>query len=254
MKRFIAVLLIALLLGLCACVKQEENLVEDLDAIREEGILRIGVTQSPPFAAGKEAQWEGFDIALVEKLCRELDLEAKVVELNWGERWEALEDRTVDCLMGGLSATDDLLAQVDLTETYLVSYPVLVSLSSDEADFQGARIAVESDSAGELAVEMRLEGAQTLPASSQLEALKLVADGKAKAAVVDHLIALAVQEELGLVILEKIDLGVEELTIALRKGSDLTDEINDALRELHSLGVLEELAQDYGLTEGLIQG
>lgn len=255
MKHFTAFFMALLMLGLSACAKQAENLVADKEAIREEGVLRIGVTQCPPFAEGKDDEWKGFDIALAEALCQELDLEPEFVELDWENRWEALGNRTVDCLMGCLSATDDLLGQADLTETYLASRPVLVTAASArDSNLNGAVIAVESGSAGQMAAEICLEGIEVEPVSSQLEALKRVAQGEAQAAVVDILLAQEVLEKWDLEILEQPDLGVEEMSIALRKGSDLTGELNRVLRELQSSGKLEALALEYGMAEELIQG
>lgn len=255
MKRITIWILALSLLCLCACGKRDEAPVKDRDTVRDAGVLRIGVTRCPGFSEYTGDEWEGFDIALAESLCRELDLKPEFVEVDWDTRWDALENRTVDCLMGALSATDALLDRADLTQTYLASRPVLVTLPSVTlSGLNGIEIAVESGSAGELAVSACLEGARALSVSSQLEALTLVEKGEAQAAVVDALVARAALDDMGLVILQDHDLGIEELTIALRKGSDLTEDCNAALRELQSGGKLEELARDHGLTEALIQG
>lgn len=47
-----------------------------------------------------------------------------------------------------------------------------------------------------------------------------------------------------------LELGTEELAVAVARSSDLTAKINQALTALQQEGVLDDLAAQYGLTGG----
>lgn len=52
----------------------------------------------------------------------------------------------------------------------------------------------------------------------------------------------------------RVELGTEELAVALPHDSDLTGRLNRALSALQEDGTLDTLAEQYGLTGGLISG
>lgn len=258
MKRWIAVILcVCGLLSLLSGCSGEEPKRKELEAIRQAGILKIGVTPCAPFCQkGSDGSWKGFDIELAKLVCDKLELRPEFVEVQWDDRTRALDEGQVDCLWSGLTARTDLTGQMDLSQTYLASAPVLVIPAEEEMFFQvsGSAVAVEIGSAGEAAIGVCLPGAASFPLASQQKALEAVLEGKTEAAVVDRLVAqVAVANAPTLLILDT-DLGTQEMAVALRKDSDLTPAINSALEQLEKDGILSELAMEYGMTESLIMG
>lgn len=257
MKRWVF-LCIALLLVLTACSSRETFAVRELEAIRAAGTLRIGVTDCPPFSRqGQDGAWQGFDIALAEAVCQELGLSPAFVAIDWDSRVEALTTGQVDCLWSGLTARSDLAGEMDFSQTYLASRPALVvpEAAADTLELTGMTVAVESGSAGEAAVQAHLPEAERLPMATQGEALAALAAGEVQGAVVDILAAQAATAVYpGLQVQGQLDLGTEELAVGLRKGSDLTQAVNDALAKLQADGVLDALAAEYAVEGSLVVG
>ena len=85
--------------------------------------------------------------------------------------------------------------------------------------------------------------------------VEAVLDGTAQGAGVDLLVARnAVETNQKLTVQMSLELGTEELAVAVARSSDLTAKINQALTALQQEGVLDDLAAQYGLTEELIAG
>ena len=116
-------------------------------------------------------------------------------------------------------------------------------------------MAVEAGSAGQSAALACLPDVSVASVGSQKAALEEVQKGLAQGAVVDHLVAqAAVEAHRELTVQTRVELGTEELAVALPHDSDLTGRLNRALSALQEDGTLETLAEQYGLTGGLISG
>lgn len=257
MKRWIVIVLcVACLLGLTACGGQETVQKPELESVRTAGVLKIGVAVCPPFSQkDDQGQWSGFDVELARMVCQELGVEPAFVEIAWDARSSALEDGQVDCLWSGLSARSDLLEQMDFSQSYLASRPVLVETEENTGGARqpGATIAVEAQSACESAVSSRLNDATALTLPGPTAALEALLQGKAQGAVVDVLVARAYPDTT-LNVVESLDLGTQEFAVAFRKDSDLTAAVDTALDKLQTSGVLSDLAQRYGMTDSLVVG
>lgn len=256
MRRWIAIILcVCCLTALAGCGKKEQRIPE-LEAARASGQLKIGVTECSPFSQ-KEADgsWSGFDVELARLVCEKLELEPVFVEIPWDTRDEALTGGTVDCLWSGLTARSDRIEAMDFSLTYLASEPALVVKTGEGISAQGAVIAVEVGSAGESAAAACLPEAEPYPVASQSAALAAVLTGEAEGAVVDALVAgTAVGDNPALTIAENQRLGTEELAVGLRRNSDLTPAVNEALEALQADGTIAALAEQYGLTDSIIVG
>ncbi len=259
LKRWISLMLcICLMVCMTACGKKEEPRNPELDAIKERGTLRIGVTQAPPYSVkGEDGTYTGFDIELATKVCQKLELQPEFVEVAWSDRVFALKQGRVDCLWSGLTAVSRLKGTVEFSQTYLVSQPVLVVLRENKEDqnFAGKSVAAEVDSAGQSAVRMHLTESKVLPVENQIAALKALTDGKVAGAVIDrHAATQAMSQREDLMILETVQMGTHELVVAMRRNSDLVPAINQALGDLEQEGVMQSLAESYDMTDSLVVG
>lgn len=264
MKRLLCLLLALAVACLTAgCRREKPAERQDWKAIEEKGVLRIGVTECAPFSQkNADGSWSGFDVDLAREVCQQLELKPEVVELDWSGRVEALNRGEVDCLWSGLTARSDMLETLDFTQTYLASRPALVIRWDEVEQYQtaeqlkGKTVAVEAGSAGQSAALACLpEEVSVEPVGSQQAALEAVLNGTAQGAVVDLLVAqAAVEVHRELTVQTRVELGTEELAAALPHGSDLTDRLNRALAALQKDGTLDTLAEQYGLTGGLISG
>ena len=123
---------------------------------------------------------------------------------------------------------------------------------SKDSDEKVLTYAVEGGSAGE---EIALEkGWKVTTLEDQAAALMEVASGTSDAAIIDLLMAGAmIGEGTSYPDLTYTDrLTEEEYGIGCRKGSDLAQYINCVLGDAYQSGTMQKLAQQYGITEGLL--
>ena len=113
--------------------------------------------------------------------------------------------------------------------------------------------AVEGGSAGEAAANEK--GWNTVVVEAQSNALMEVAAGTSDAAIIDLLMAGAMIGEgtsyPNLTYTDKLT--TEEYGIGCRKGSNLTDYINEVLAETYADGSMRDIATTYGVQEALLE-
>lgn len=251
MKKYLIFALCLVMLASCLAGCRKENAgVKELSDAQEKGSIRIGVMACPPFAYHLDGVWTGFDIALAQDVCTKLGVTPEFVEVEWDNKYSALMNGEVDCLWCCITANSNMVEDVTFSQTYLASRPVLVTR-------QGLTdiltVAAERDSAAMSAARGYNPDCTVVEASSCVEAVNLVLEGKADAAIVDVLYANAIVNDEILVLSEK-ELGVEELAAVFRKDSDLVPAVNKALTELEQSGALANLAERYAMTDNLIVG
>ena len=89
----------------------------------------------------------------------------------------------------------------------------------------------------------------------QTDALLEVKSGAADAAVMDFVLANALAgtgDYSDLTVIPDLELSVEEYGIGFRKGSDVTEKVNEAMQELIDDGTLNDLAVKYELGDLLL--
>ena len=256
MKKLFALVLTAVMaLGcLTACGSSEGE--SDLAYVREKGTMIVGITEYEPMDYRDESgEWIGFDAELARLVAGKLDVEAEFLILSdWGQRYYELETKNIDVIWNGLTITDEVRLNTNVTNAYVLNAQVVVLKAdraadyADEESLKGLSFAVESGSAGEAVLEeLGIENVVAL--QDQTSAVMEVAAGTADACLVDLTMANAmVGEGTGYPDLAQgLRLSEEEYGVGFRKGSDLTAKVNEILSQLAADGTLQALADKYGL-------
>ncbi len=109
------------------------------DEVKKE--LLIGYTIYEPMNYfNEEGKLIGFDTELAKIVCRELDMDAEFVEIDWSEKFELLRDGDIDCIWNGLIKTEDIAENADFTDPYYyyeaedVEFAVAFKKGSDLTD------------------------------------------------------------------------------------------------------------------------
>lgn len=123
-----ALLMIVLSFGLIGCEQMAE--APELDpmveppVISEAGVLRVGVDLSyPPFAGTADGVDAGIDIDVAAAIAERLGLRLEVVDLKPSGMAAALNDNTVDVMLGAIPITDAVLADVTTAGSYIIDGP-----------------------------------------------------------------------------------------------------------------------------------
>ena len=232
----------------------------DVAYIKGKGTMIVGITDFEPMDYKEQGsdEWIGFDADLARKVAEDLGVEAQFVEIDWDNKILEMENKSVDVVWNGMTLTDEVTNSLSCTKPYLNNAQVVV-VPSDEADkyqdkdsLKDLNFAVEVGSAGKEAAEEN--GLKTTEVSSQADALMNVQAKTADAAIIDLLMAGAMIGDGTSYpnLTHTVELSTEEYGIGCRKGSDLTDFIDEELDKFRKDGSLKELAEKYGVQDALV--
>lgn len=234
----------------------EVAVINDLDYIKENGKLVIGITDYAPMNFKDESgAWTGFDTEFAQAVCAKLGVDAEFVEIEWDSKFIALKAKDIDCIWNGMTISEDVLNNTDCSVPYVKNAQIVV-MNKDKAaeyasveDMKELTFAVEASSAGATAAEENgLEN--VVEVTAQTDALLEVASGSSDACIIDITMANSMTGEGTSYdsLTTVCELTSEEYGIGFRQGSDLTAEVNAIIAELIADGTLAALADKYELT------
>ena len=238
---------------------EAEN-ASDLEYILNNGKMVIGYTDYAPMNYTDEnGEFTGLDTEFAIAVCEKLGVEPEFVEINWDTKEVELNAKSIDCIWNGLTIDEDRKATMSISVPYVKNAQVVVvkadSDYSSTADLIGKTVVAEVSSAGEAQIigedaDENLAQAEYISMTKQTDCLVEVKSGTADAAVLDWTLAKTTTGEgtdyADLKMLD-LELASEEYGIAFRKGSDVTEAVNNAIAELVADGTLPALAEKYGL-------
>ena len=231
----------------------------DVAYIQDKGTLVVGITEFAPMDYQDEnGEWIGFDADLARKVAEALGVEVEFSVIDWNNKLMELDSRTVDCLWNGMTITDEITGGASATNPYATNAQVVVLKADVAGDYQdaaslsGLNFAEEAGSAGEAAAQEA--GLTYVSVSDQATALMEVSSGTSDACIVDLLMAGAMIGEGTSYpdLTYTVRLTEEDYGVGCRKGSDLTDFINEQLKVLYDDGTIAELAEQYGISDNIV--
>lgn len=225
----------------------------DIAYVREKGTLVVGITDFAPMDYREGETWDGFDAELAKEFAEEIGVSAVFQEINWEEKTGLLEDGTIDCIWNGMTMTEELQREIDCSKPYLSNAQVIV-LPKDKADQYGTAeqcqhllFATEAGSSG----EELLKGLRYRYTAygTQMEAMQSVSEGRTDAAVMDIVMAgyYTAEGRESAELTYRLPLNDEKICVGMRKGSDLTEQVNAFLERKSADGSLKETAEKYGI-------
>ena len=202
-------------------------------------------------------------------------MDVEFIEISWDSKEIELNSKNIDCLWNGMCITPERAENMSMTDPYLLNTQAMVMKADREeeimADVSGLTVVAEQGSTGEGKLQGTIPDDETVvvsaqeyfanctyvPVGSMSTALMEVSSGTADIALVDSVCALAMVGEgtdyADLIVNLDNNFGEQFYGIAFRKGSDITEKVNEAIAELMADGTMEEIAAKYGLTEMLIK-
>ena len=255
-KVFALILSVTLILTLfagCGAKKAES----DLAYIQDKGVMIVGITDYAPMDYTDEnGQWTGFDAEFAQLVAKELGVEVKFFIISdWSKKVFELDSMNIDCIWNGMTINEELLSTCSVSNPYVVNAQVVVMKNdivcnyADTASLADLTFAVENGSAGQTAAQ-DIGIKNIVAVQDQAAALMEVAAGTADACVIDITMANAMTGE-GT---SYADLGIgltltsEQYGIGFRKGSDITEKVNEIMKKFMEDGTLDALAEKYDLT------
>ena len=247
---FLAVVLSCVTLFAVGC-----SSMTDVERVKGNKKIVIGVTDYKPFDYEEGNKWVGFDADMARLVGEKLGVEVEFVEINWNNKIVELKSKKVDLLWNAMTVTDDLKKNLDFSLSYAQNCQVAVIKKSNaskytgEETIKGAKIVVENGSAGETVAVEKFGQAKVTGVEGQLKALMEVNAGTSDVAVIDYSMASCLcgtGDYKDLQIVDGLRMSEEFFAVGARKDSDLVAVVNEVLKAAYDDGTMENLRSKYG--------
>ncbi|MFB9838707.1 ABC transporter substrate-binding protein [Actinoallomurus acaciae] len=247
-------------LSLAACGKSGGD---GGSGLNESGTLTVGMNLQfkPEMYLDSANQPAGYDVDLLNKLAKELNVKLVIKNLDFNGLIPGLQSKKFDLVSVGLTATDARKKVVDFTRAYVPYTSVLAVRQSDDSPAQvatyntsGKIITALQGSTGEQLAKKTFPNAKLQTYSDQNSALLQVATGRANGSVLEDYILAQYQKsnpnQLKKAALPK-PLDLSYGAWAVQKGnSTLAGKLNTFLCKAQTDGSLAALyKKDFGVTD-----
>ena len=246
MKKVIALILAAVLL--CGSAVMLSSCGSSEGGEKKELHMATNAFFEPyEFYEGKEVV--GIDAELAKAICDKLGYELVIDDMDFDAIITSVTSGKADFGMAGMTVTEDRLKSVDFSDTYTTSTQVIIVPDKDSKvanadDLEKATIGVQLGTTGDLYAS-DLKDAKIERYKKGADAVLALTSGKVDAVVIDQEPAKKfVAANKGTKILDD-PFADEDYAICLKKGSELTEKINGALKELKEDGTVQKIIDKY---------
>ena len=219
----------------------------------EGGVLVFGTNaEFPPFEyVGDDGEPDGFDVALIKAVGEKLGKEVQVENMEFDSLVSSIGNR-IDGAIAGMTVTEERKAEVDFSDPYYEAVQfVIVAADSDIAaadDLKNKTIGCQLGTTGMFLAE-DIEGATAQTYNRAIDAVNDLVNGRVDAVIIDKNPAevFNTKFEGKVKIMDGANFGfeTEEYAIALPKGSELVEQVNQALADLKADGTFDALVSQY---------
>jgi polar amino acid transport system substrate-binding protein len=234
-----------------------------MDQVMDNGVLRVGVTQAPPWYSKDIASGEwtgGLGVSMGEAMAETLGVTFKPVEVTWGTAVAALQANRID-MMFVLDATDARKEAVNFPETPLLYYSLAVLARDDlevtnweDLNSPDISISVPQASSMDAFLTENAPNADIQRFPGNAEAIAAFQAGRVDAVTLFHPPLIAARQKLGagqIVVPQPVE--SRPSSVAVRQESDtaFVDWVNEQIDGYYTSGQTqqwyEEFLSDFGL-------
>ncbi len=241
--------IIFLATALCLALGCTADHGDTYDRIANSGILRLGTDATyPPFEFNDEKTGRliGFDIDLINAICRELNLKPEFTVVPFSGIIGGLNSGKYDCIISAMTITEDRQQAVSFSRPYYkagqaIAVPINDTTITGIADLKGKKIGVQLGTTGEMKAK-EIEDAQVISFDNIGAAFIDMENGRLDAVLNDYPTSMRVIAVRGNAKIVGTLLSEENYGIAVRKSdSELLDSLNSALGRLMERNFIDSL-------------
>ena len=261
MKKFIALILAAMMLASCALLLTScGEKAETLDMATNAAF--------PPYEFKDGETFKGIDVEIAGLIAEKLGMELKIHDVEFGSIIAGVQSGKFDMGIAGMTVTDERKEKVNFSETYAKGVQVVIVKEDCEyasfEDFyteikddtpqgvkEGIKIGVQQDTTGDIYSsdtpdKWGFGEDNVIRYKTGADAVQALISGKVTAVIIDNEPAKSfVEGNKGLKIMDATYVE-EDYAIAIAKeNTELLDKINKALDELEKEGKLAEIIEKY---------
>lgn len=229
---------------------------KDVEAIKKAGTIRM-VTNAEfePFEYKDNDKVVGIDADIAQKIADKLGVKLEISDIAFDSCIPALTSGKADFCAAGMTDTPDREKNVDFTESYYnASQAIIVTKGSDiksRDDLNGKTVGVQQGTTGDIyctnedgSSDVKVKEVKRYPKG--MDAVSDLIAGRIDAVVIDNFPADKYVEK-NPSKLQKLDeaLTEEKYAIAVPKGSDLKNTINEVIDDLNKNGEMDKIVSKY---------
>lgn len=234
-----------------------------MDQVMDNGVLRVGVTQAPPWYSKDIASGEwtgGLGVSMGQAMADTLGVTFEPVEVTWGTAVAALQANRID-MMFVLDATDARKEAVNFPETPLLYYSLAVLARDDleitnweDLNSPDISVSVPQASSMDAFLTENAPNADIQRFPGNAEAIAAFQAGRVDAVTLFHPPLIAARQKLGagqIVVPQPVE--SRPSSVAVRQESDtaFVDWVNEQIDGYYTSGQTqtwyEEFLSDFGL-------
>ena len=216
----------------------------------EKGELHMATNASfEPYEYQEGGKVVGIDAEIAQAICDKLGYKLVIDDMEFDAIITAVTSGKADFGMAGMTVTDERKKSVDFTDPYTNAIQAIIVNESDskvssKKDLEGATVGVQLGTTGDVYVT-DVKDAKVERFSKGADAVLDLTQNKVDAVVIDNEPAKKfVEQNKGTKILDE-PFENEDYAICLKKGSDLTEQFNKALKELKDDGTVKKIIDKY---------
>lgn len=216
---------------------------------KQEPHLVVGITPAyAPFEFKKQNQLIGFDVELIRAISQELGWKITLKEMSFYDLIPALKNKQIDIAISAINMTPERKALVDFSVPYYHPNKIVWMYHkknmSPDITTTPIKVGVQGTSYFHLWANEKQKTKKnieiiTVPSIRLL--VKKLKDDEVKAIVIEEMQAERFCAKNPELMYLPTGSSIDGYGIALQKGSQLTPQVNEALKKLETTGLLKEL-------------
>jgi polar amino acid transport system substrate-binding protein len=204
----------------------------------------------PPFEQGKEGNYTGFDIELMEAIAEKLDRKAEFQDTSFDTIFRDLAQGRFEAVASATTITDEREETVDFTNPYYFSeQAILVKEGGDKIEdakeLSGLTVGVQQGTTGEEFVEEQGDADEVRPYPQGPDAVNALKSGVLDAVVIDIPVAENAVESGGVEVSAAIPTEESYGFVVPQDEEELLNEMNKALEELKDDGTFTQIYEKW---------
>ncbi len=222
------------------------------DSAASKGELHMATNAAfEPYEYKEGGEIVGIDAEIAKAICDKLGYTLVIDDMDFDAIITAVTSGKADFGMAGMTVTDERKQSVDFTDSYTTAIQsIIVNDGEDKVksaeDLKKASVGVQLGTTGDIYVsDFEKDGAKIERFNKGADAVLALTQKKVDAVVIDNEPAKKfVEQNKGTKILDE-PFENEDYAICLKKGSELTEQFNKALKELKDDGTVKKIIDKY---------
>lgn len=230
-----------------------------VDAIKERGVLKVGTEDSAVgfgYLNPDTNEWEGLEVDLGKLIADELGVDVEYSAVTTSTRGQLLDSGDLDIVAATFTITDERKLSYDFSEPYYTDAQSVLVLKDSGLktidDFDGKKIAISAGGTEKDSIEAITDAnIEFVEFTDFSEAKMALTAGTVDGFAADSSILLSYLDDDTMYIDTKFS--PQPYGVATKKGSDLSEYVNDLVQKWAEDGTLEKLVEDNGVQPSYVE-